>query len=247
MVKRPADPRKRPAHPSAAHANRGHAGHLAALARWVEEDPDGTTRTDYKRWRENYNGRSRPPGQSPAAAWVQVIRTFPELTVEDLRAAARGEVADPVALGKQRAEERLRVERNVLGLAGVATFAALIRESVTAVASSRPAARPGFPVVVLTLGGDVAYYAQDIVDYRDGEGAPRREEQELAGKVLGTAELATKLGRAPATIRNAGRLGQWHRVPQPDGSFAQQHYWLGETLERWRAVPPAGARETRVR
>lgn len=101
---------------------------LARVAEWLEsEEYEENTKADYMQWRTRYNERVAGTDAPLAPHWKHfATKVFPELTVEDIVAAARGEVEDWGALLRQRAEERLQHEENPLRLVTVATAAALL-------------------------------------------------------------------------------------------------------------------------
>lgn len=216
-----------------AHGSREHADYLEILARWSAADPDDSSVTGYERWRKQYNATG--DGRRLAPSWRQITRTFPELSPEDLRAAARGEVADVIALCRTRAKQRLRDEPNPLQLVGVSTFAALVGLPATAIRDARKRKEPGFPAVVLTIGNDSASFAQDVYAWRDRGRAPSRRDDELAGTVIGLRQVAELVGLSISGASAARSQRGWHRIPQPDGRFATSDYWLRESVDRWLA------------
>lgn len=221
---------------------------LAHVAEWLEsEEHEENTKADYMQWRNRYNERVAGTGAPLAPHWDHFARkVFPELTVEDIVAAARGEVEDWRALLRQRAEERLQHEENPLRLVTVATAAALLGTSQFVLSEGLRQGSPGLPVVVATLSKERVLIADDVLAYRVGETPPPREPGEFDGSLLNAAGLAVALGRKRHSVKEALARRAWHLLPRPTGRTRTQYYWLRSDVEAWSSHKAGPSPERRA-
>lgn len=173
-------------------------------------------------------------------------RAFPELKWADIVAAARDRAQDVTELSRLRAEERLRTEPNPARLVGLSTAAALLGMTGYQLGHHLKFRPERLPTVVVTLGRSGAMLEADVRAHAAGKRYPRREVGELTGKLVSRGELGPMIGCTHLFIESACARRAWPRdIPEPDGHYANQNYWVTENVKLWMAEHPTRRRRTR--
>lgn len=219
----------------------GPADILAVVAQWLDSDEcQDHTPDDYAQWRFRYNERAAAAGTPTAVSWAHLSnKVFPEMTVEDIIAAARGEVEDWSKLCRQRAEQRLQWEENPLKLVSTVTAAALFGTTYAVLEDGVRNRRPGFPVIVARLSAEKLMYADDVMLCAARKSPPARKTEELGPALLNSRGVAEVLDEKYRRVTNALKRKAWHIIPEPKGRTRLQAYWLRAEVEAWS--PPRTA------
>ena len=209
--------------------------HLAAVREWLDADPPDESTESYARWRAVHNMELQENASAPLAVARRYFRqVFPEMSWEDVMAAARGKVASVTELSRQRAEERLRTEPNPLRLVGTTTAAALLGLTTHVVQWQVTHKPKTFPTVVAVKARNQRGFLEaDIRAHAAGEPFPQRVVGHLSRRILSSTELAGVLGCKPNAIQRACETSAWHNAPEPDGHFSNMNYWLRANVTAW--------------
>ncbi len=213
----------------------GAADLLAVVAEWLDSDEcQDHTPEDYEQWRRRYNARAVAAGTATAVSWGHLThKVFPEMTVDDIVAAARGEVGDWSGLCRQRAEERLQREANPLRLVSMVTAAALFGTTHYVLDHGVRTRKAGFPVVIARLSAEKLMYADDVMLCAAGKSPPVRKTNELSPALLNARGVSEVLDQKHRRVSNALKREAWHIIPQPKGRTRLQFYWLRADVEAW--------------
>jgi hypothetical protein len=216
--------------------------HLELIAKWLASDEcSEETRPDYEQWRRRYNESIARTTARTAVGWKHVTRVFPELTDEDIIAAARREAKDWVALCRQRAQERLRDFPNPLRLVTVGTAAALIG-TTQYLARDGEHNEPNFPTAVAHLGRESLFIADDVIAYAAEKKSPARRRGELNGRLLTSTDVAKHFGVGRGVVDDSMRRQRFIRVPPPSGRTRRMSYRIREEVEAWERERAAADR-----